>query len=69
MEAFERIQVLGHDRKAYMALAENAYEEALTLIDQARDEGYSVENIARAIGVSRQTCYAAMDRQSTEPTS
>ncbi|CAB4171967.1 hypothetical protein UFOVP1346_49 [uncultured Caudovirales phage] len=61
MEAFERIQHYGQERQDAQALADARWESCLELIGQARKEGYSMEAIANAIGVSRQQLYSRLD--------
>ena len=67
MEAFQRIQLLGVRRLEALDVAETAFQEALPLVNQAREEGYSMEAIAQALGSTRVTLYAHLREPTTEP--
>lgn len=58
MEAFEKIQHKGAERREAQALIEQRDREIQGLIAEARAEGYSMESIANAIGITRQQLYA-----------
>lgn len=58
MEAFEKIQHKGAERREAQALIEQRDREIQALIAEARAEGYSMESIANAIGITRQQLYA-----------
>ena len=56
-EAFEKIRRYGQERREALALAEQRLERGMELIPTARDEGYSMEQIAEALHLSRQQIY------------
>ena len=57
MEAFEKIQRYGEERIQALALAEDRIKRIVELIPVARDEGYSMEAIAKASHMSRVQLY------------
>jgi hypothetical protein len=58
VEAFEKIQHKGMERREAQALIEQRDREIQGLIAEARAEGYSMESIANAVGITRQQLYA-----------
>ena len=57
MEAFQKIQRYGREYQDAMLLAADRKERILSLVAAARNEGYAMESIANAAGLSRQTLY------------
>lgn len=64
MEDFQRIQLLGQERDQALRVVEDLEAEIVGLVPGARRERYSMEAIARAVGVTRQ-CLYAWTRRST----
>jgi AraC-like DNA-binding protein len=61
VESFEKIQCYGEERLQALALAEDRIKRIVELIPDARDEGYSMEAIARASHFSRQQLYTRIE--------
>jgi len=59
-EAFDRIRAMGAERQAALSLAEQRIEMMIQLVPAARDEGYSLEQIAEAVGISRQQLWSRL---------
>ena len=57
MEAFQKIQMYGQEYKDSLALADDRKARMISLVAEAREEGYAMEAISKASGLSRQTLY------------
>lgn len=62
MEDFQRIQLLGRERDQALRTVEDLEAEIVALVAGARRERYSMEAIARAVGVTRQNLYLWVER-------
>jgi biotin operon repressor len=51
---------MGAERQAALSLAEQRIEMMIQLVPAARDEGYSLEQIAEAVGISRQQLWSRL---------
>lgn len=68
MTALEQLKELRTQQQAYEELLAETLDAMTALFPLARDEGASVEKIARTAGVTRATVYARMAGR-REPTS
>ena len=66
MEDFQKIQLLGQEREDHLEAAKQTQVEIAGLVPGARREGYTMEAIARAAGVTRAIVYLWVRQQ--EPT-
>lgn len=62
MEDFQRIQLLVRDREDLLDSVRAVEDEIVALIPGARRERYSMEAIARQVGVTRQSLYSWIER-------
>jgi len=57
MEAFEKIQRYGEERQQALALAADRTDRCFELIQEARAEGYSMDAISKAMGMTSAGLY------------